>query len=75
MTTNTTATSISVAELNTNGFPYCQTLSVTVTSNTPVGPVSSGAASDDVLFQIPGIYNCYRLQYTLYLAIMFRSST
>ncbi len=56
VTTSTTATSISAAELNTNGFPYCQNLSVTVTPNTPIGPMSTGAGSVDVLFQIPGIY-------------------
>ena len=51
-----TTTAISATELNANGFPYCLTLLVTVTPNTPVGPLTSGASSASVLFQDPGKY-------------------
>ncbi len=54
---NTTA--ISAIELNANGFPYCLTLPVTVTPNTPVGSLTSGASSASVLFPDPSKYCNY----------------
>ena len=47
------STSINVGSLN--GFPYCETVTVTVTVNTPNGAVSTSANSSSVFFQHPGI--------------------
>ena len=46
------STSINVGSLN--GFPYCETVTVTVTVNTPNGAVNTSASSSSVFFQHPG---------------------
>ena len=51
----TSTNSVSAVDLNGRGFPYCQTLSVTVTPNTPVGPVTTGAGTNRTQFRHPGI--------------------
>ena len=65
-----TTTAISATELNANGFPYCLTLLVTVTPNTPVGPLTSGASSASVLFQDPSKYCNNFIRCLFYLSIL-----
>ena len=46
-------TSVNVTSLA--GFPYFQTISVTITPNTPLGAATKGASSSTVMFQHPGV--------------------
>ena len=50
----TNTSSVSAADLSGRGFPYCQTLSVTVTPSTSIGPVTTGAGTSNILFRHPG---------------------
>ena len=51
----TVGSSTSVLVSNLRNFPFCQTLILTVTPNTPSGPLSMGTNSGNVMFQHPGI--------------------
>ena len=66
-----TTTAISATDLNANGFPYCLTITVTVTPNTRVGPLASGAFAS-VLFKDPG-NNCNHFVLLLIVLVYLRA--
>ena len=52
--TPNSSTSVNAAVLSSAGFPYCQTVMVTVTPVTPIGVVTGGSGSAMAMFQHPG---------------------
>ncbi len=66
-----TTTAISATELNANGFPFCLTITVNVTPNTPVGPVTNGASFASVFFKDPG-NNCNHFVLLLIVLVYLR---
>ena len=54
--TPNSSTSVSATELNGAGFPYCETVMVTVTPVTPIGVVTAGSRNTMAMFQHPGDY-------------------
>ena len=47
-------TYVSATVLSSVGFPYCQTVVVTVTPVTPIGVVTGGSGSAMAMLQHPG---------------------
>ena len=48
------STSVSATVLSSAGFPYCQTVMVTVTPVTPIGVVTGGSGRAMAMLQHPG---------------------